>query len=621
MPSDSDGTAIPTMDSDDISEVTMSRGRPLLLPTGRKLRHLNGIVVRNLTTSTTPSRPRGTSTDDDFLAGAWRTASKTLTATQQDESESSLHHSKSSSDLASGRPHSRRRSTRGLDGIVQKQKRLEDVRMSDVFFSLHIAELGDDPIYISEVIHKSMNPNFQSFDLKNAGPHISRRNAVIVKLWAGVSGDLQLLVELDITLPSLRFIGKSLENFPYPFSTNCIIFTLTDGIYTVVNDLPMPLPKELRTGGHNVSTSISSLSFSNENTIPSTSYDTVMKLNNLEECVNDAQMTTSKVSSQISSLLSREATPLSLLRLTAAATSRRDAVKKALATEKKRLENVTARRDNLLKSISSRRSAMALGKESQSTSEKFLEEATTQLERSRLDLAETKGGIEAQRRRIVNDLQQIYPIEPTPEHSLGFTIRGLYLPNSGHDDHDDEVISAALGYTARMVYQLGYYLGTYLRYPVQPVESSSFIMDPISVISGARTFPLWMKGSLHFRFEYGIFLLNKDIEQLMSRQGLSVMDLRNTLPNLKYLLLYMTSGNAPILERERPSSPFIQSLRRRPSERSPNGRSVSPAGSTHARRTMSLDIPKRDFVDLTDLVDKGEETYTSTTKAASVVGS
>lgn len=33
MPSDSDGTAIPTMDSDDISEVTMSRGRPLLLPT------------------------------------------------------------------------------------------------------------------------------------------------------------------------------------------------------------------------------------------------------------------------------------------------------------------------------------------------------------------------------------------------------------------------------------------------------------------------------------------------------------------------------------------------------------------------------------------------------------
>lgn len=109
---------------------------------GRKLRHLNGIVVRNLTTSTTPSRLRGTSTDDDFLAGAWRTASKTLAATQQDESESSLHHSKSSSDLASERPHSRRRSTRGLDGIVQKQKRLEDVRMSDVFFSLHIAELG-----------------------------------------------------------------------------------------------------------------------------------------------------------------------------------------------------------------------------------------------------------------------------------------------------------------------------------------------------------------------------------------------------------------------------------------------------------------------------------------------
>lgn len=67
------------------------------------------------------------------------------------------------------------------------------------------------------------------------------------------------------------------------------------------------------------------------------------------------------------------------------------------------------------------------------------------------------------------------------------------------------------------------------------------------------------------------------------------------------------------VERERPSSPFVKMLRRKPSERSPdrgaNGRSASPASYT--RRTISLDIPKRGFVDLSDL-SKGEVVYSTT---------
>lgn len=59
-------------------------------------------------------------------------------------------------------------------------------------------------------------------------------------------------------------------------------------------------------------------------------------------------------------------------------------------------------------------------------------------------------------------------------------------------------------------------------------------------------------------------------------------------------------------------------LRRNPSERSPNGslngwsaspvngRSASPV--SHIRRAMSLDIPKRDFVD----ISKGEVVYSTT---------
>lgn len=131
-----------------------------------------------------------------------------------------------------------------------------------------------------------------------------------------------------------------------------------------------------------------------------------------------------------------------------------------------------------------------------------------------------------------------------PNHPLAFTIRSLPLPNTHHEDADADTVSAALGYVAHVAYLLSFYLGTYLRYPLQPLSSSSFVRDPISVIAGARTFPLWVKGSVYFRFEYAIFLLNKDLEQLMSSQGLWVMDIRHTLPNLKYLLLFVSSNTS-----------------------------------------------------------------------------
>lgn len=57
-------------------------------------------------------------------------------------------------------------------------------------------------------------------------------------------------------------------------------------------------------------------------------------------------------------------------------------------------------------------------------------------------------------------------------------------------------------------------------------------------------FPLFSRGVDTYRFEYGVFLLNKDIELLMSERDLRALDMRHTLPNLKNLLLTLTSGEA-----------------------------------------------------------------------------
>jgi hypothetical protein len=73
-------------------------------------------------------------------------------------------------------------------------------------------------------------------------------------------------------------------------------------------------------------------------------------------------------------------------------------------------------------------------------------------------------------------------------------------------------------------------------------------------------FPLYSKGVDTYRFEYGVFLLNKNIEmvrlnlqfstvspnglsQLMAERDLRALDIRHTLPNLKNLLLTLTNSD------------------------------------------------------------------------------
>lgn len=67
---------------------------------------------------------------------------------------------------------------------------------------------------------------------------------------------------------------------------------------------------------------------------------------------------------------------------------------------------------------------------------------------------------------------------------------------------------------------------------------------------GPRNFPLYPNDTLQYRFDYAVFLLNKDIERLMNDQGLRVLDLRQTLPNLKYLLYILATSNEALPARK-----------------------------------------------------------------------
>lgn len=112
-----------------------------------------------------------------------------------------------------------------------RQTKLEDVareRMADTWFSLHCSGM-DEPVYVSEIIEKAMNPSFRFFDLNVYGPAVTRLDELIVKYWVKTENMEQyiLLVELQLCLRSLQFIGKSVRSkslrYLQPFLTSLSI--------------------------------------------------------------------------------------------------------------------------------------------------------------------------------------------------------------------------------------------------------------------------------------------------------------------------------------------------------------------------------------------------------------
>jgi hypothetical protein len=80
---------------------------------------------------------------------------------------------------------------------------------------------------------------------------------------------------------------------------------------------------------------------------------------------------------------------------------------------------------------------------------------------------------------------------------------------------DEEKVSTALGYTAHLITMIARYLQVPLRYPINPMSSKSRILDRVSKhFAGSKEFPLYSKGVDRPRFEYGVYLMNKDIEQV-----------------------------------------------------------------------------------------------------------
>lgn len=271
-----------------------------------------------------------------------------------------------------------------------------------------------------------------------------------------------------------------------------------------------------------------------------------MSLKNYDECIRDSFVTRDTLVDQIKDVIAKSKEPTDTITAVAAANELLAATRGAITTTTKQNGKSSAHSAILRASLAARREAIFKGHKSQEESTSHLT-VHQRVILTRLHEAQSaEQTISGHVHRVCEELARIFPIEAVEGRPLHFTILGCYLPNAKFNDPAavESVTATALGYVAFILTQLSNYLSIALPYPLTALGSTSTVSDPISihVAKTSRIYPLYQTGSIPFRFDYAVFLLNKDLETLLAGKGLSVIDLRHTLANLKYLLTVLGGG-------------------------------------------------------------------------------
>ncbi|XP_031273107.1 UV radiation resistance-associated gene protein-like isoform X2 [Pistacia vera] len=151
-----------------------------------------------------------------------------------------------------------------------------------------------------------------------------------------------------------------------------------------------------------------------------------------------------------------------------------------------------------------------------------------------------------------------------PVNPGSLTILGLHLTmlpftkmSLFSDKKEVQRSATALGYIAHVVSLTASYLQVPLRYPLRLGGSRSYINDYAPSIEPSSSdlslstlstntkpveFPLFLDGQDTTRAAYAVFLLNKDVEQLLNFIGVKSLGPRHVLANLKELLRTIQSA-------------------------------------------------------------------------------
>lgn len=342
---------------------------------------------------------------------------------------------------------------------------------------------------------------------------------------------------------------------------------------SVQSSLLLPLSKRRR--HHAAGASLDS-----EDGIKSAGWAELFKLVTLQSCILDNEASQSEIIRKIDGLLENDMVfPL----------------RREISQREARIRQLTANHSIVISQTLNKRKELLDRTQSLQLRARLLDSARLALEFSieiELQSEEERNQVTILRQRLrlirsnlLSILSTIFPIELLSPPDLLFTILDVPLPIPitandpappltvpEHKEVTEEAVATALGYVAQTIQILAAYTGQALVYPVTCIGSRSLIRDGISGMVGPRMFPLFSKGVDTYRFEYGVFLLNKDLEMLMSEWDLRALDIRHTLPNLKNLLLTLSHDSSQIYQPTRRTYSPVST----PGLETPSGLEASP---------------------------------------------
>uniref|UniRef100_A0A3Q2Y0D6 UV radiation resistance associated gene n=1 Tax=Hippocampus comes TaxID=109280 RepID=A0A3Q2Y0D6_HIPCM len=393
----------------------------------------------------------------------------------------------------------------------------------DTYFTLHLCignRISSD-FYKSEVIRDSLNPTWRSLDFGMLPDLLDTSvSCFVVRIWGGQDAQYQLLIEWKVNLDGLRYTGQQIRSR----NTNEIIFGLNDGYYVADFDHKDHLERKKN----------SLLQVDQSSVRNSYSVFSLLRLHTAQRAIKQTQVTVQKIGKEIEEKLrttatctvrkkERECMQLRLAVLHSELQRQRKALgreidvrQKDMAQLQKKGELYSAQHQSLKEE---RESLTMLHKECTAKREQFLK---------------FNAQLTFRCRQLLSELSYIYPIDVvSAKPFLGLSL----FPPSPLAAKDDGSVAVALGYTAHLVLMISCFLQIPLRYPVIHKGSRSSIKDTITdrLTEKEREFPLYPRGE-RFHFEYGVYLLNKNIAQLRYQHGLTTPDLQQTLPNLKNFL-------------------------------------------------------------------------------------